>query len=164
MHEFEKKARELIGKKFGDRIVYDIVYKSRISKNKVRSDWFFLSRCSKNHESCLRKVDLIESTCIKCYIPHNKQHNFRGTKEYNIWKAMRQRCLNAKCKDYKYYGARGIKICKRWDIFMNFYEDMGPKPEGLSLDRIDNNGDYEPNNCRWVTQKEQVLNSRTCLK
>lgn len=77
---------------------------------------------------------------------------------------MRQRCINPKNKDYKYYGARGIQVCKRWDLYENFLQDMGEKPFGLSLDRIDNNGNYEPSNCRWITQKEQVLNSRTCLK
>lgn len=81
--------------------------------------------------------------------------------EYYVWVAMRQRCRNPKCRIYKHYGGRGIKICKRWEKFENFFEDMGRRPEGkYSLDRIDVNGDYEPSNCRWATQLQQVLNRR----
>lgn len=81
--------------------------------------------------------------------------------EYHIWLQMRQRCNNPKCRVYKFYGGRGIKVCKRWDMFKNFLEDMGSRPEGnYSIDRIDVDGDYEPNNCRWTTQKVQVRNRR----
>lgn len=77
---------------------------------------------------------------------------------------MRQRVNNPNSYDYKYYGARGIKICDRWNEFVNFYADMGDKPEGKSLDRIDNDGDYTPENCKWVTHQEQIRNSRKCIK
>lgn len=81
--------------------------------------------------------------------------------EYKIWLQMRQRCNNSKCRVYKFYGGRGIKVCKKWDTFKNFLEDMGSRPEGnYSIDRIDVNGDYEPSNCRWTTQKTQVRNRR----
>ena len=81
--------------------------------------------------------------------------------EYKIWLQMRQRCNNPKCRVYKFYGGRGIKVCKRWDTFKNFLEDIGSRPEGnFSIDRIDVDGDYEPNNCRWTTQKTQVRNRR----
>ena len=165
MNDYEKNARKLIGTSFGDRTVYDVIYKSRVSPDKVRSEWYYFARCSKGHESCLKKADLLSSVCIKCYVPHNKKEDaVKKRRSYAIWTMMKQRCNNPKNKDYKHYGARGIKVCSRWNLYSNFYEDMGEKPFGLSLDRIDNNGNYEPSNCRWVTQKEQVLNSGTCLK
>ena len=80
---------------------------------------------------------------------------------YRIWNAMLRRCLNEKATSFKNYGARGITVCDRWMMFGNFARDMGPKPLGLSLDRIDNNGGYEPSNCRWASWIQQGNNRRT---
>lgn len=85
-------------------------------------------------------------------------YNFKRT--YHIWANMKYRCLSATCKKYKDYGGRGIKVCKRWMDFEKFLEDMGEAPKGLTLDRIDNNGNYAPANCKWSTITEQVRNSR----
>lgn len=166
MHEREKKARSFIGKTISDRTIVDVVYKSKLSKDKLRSDWYYLCICSKGHESCLRMADLTQSTCLKCYIPHNKKED--GVKKrpsYAIWTMMKQRCYNINNKDYKHYGHRGIKVCDRWkNSYLLFFQDMGEKPYGLSLDRIDNNGNYEPSNCKWSNQSEQINNSRKVIK
>lgn len=80
---------------------------------------------------------------------------------YRVWKLMRQRCNNPVGHNFKYYGGRGIKVCARWDNFENFLSDMGQRPHGMSIDRIDCNGDYEPSNCRWVGVLEQQRNKRS---
>ena len=90
---------------------------------------------------------------------HGQAIEGKKTRAYLSWINMRQRCNNPKNPDYKYYGGRGIKICDRWQkSYANFYEDMGDCPEGYSLDKIDNNGDYEPSNCRWADRWLQSNN------
>ena len=85
------------------------------------------------------------------------------TRIYRIWTGMKERCCNPTCKSYDSYGGRGIKVCDRWkNSFQAFLEDMGDPPSDLhTLDRCDNEGDYEPGNCRWATYEEQMNNKRT---
>ncbi len=100
--------------------------------------------------------------CILCHNRENAQNNRKHGREgkliYMIWNAMHQRCKNEKVRSYRWYGARGISVCERWNSFDNFLIDMGFRPEGMTLDRINNDGNYEPGNCRWVTHKENCNN------
>lgn len=90
-----------------------------------------------------------------------RKHGMYLTKEFKAWAVMRQRCENKNANNYKNYGGRGIKVCPRWREFKNFWADMGPThKEGLLLERINNNGNYERNNCRWASRAEQNRNHR----
>lgn len=80
---------------------------------------------------------------------------------YNTWKNMRQRCQNKNHPRYADWGGRGIQVCERWQTFANFHADMGDKPDGMSIERKDNDGDYTPDNCVWATTTEQNRNQRT---
>jgi len=90
-----------------------------------------------------------------------KTHGLSNTPTFNSWLAMRQRCYYSKHVSWKNYGGRGIKVCARWrNSFENFFADMGIRPEGMSLDRKNNNGNYTPKNCRWITLRDQSKNTR----
>lgn len=101
------------------------------------------------------------SSCGCLALDTRTTHGMHKTSIYSIWESMIQRCENPNNTNYKWYGARGIKVCERWHKFENFYADVGNPPEGMTLDRYPNNdGDYEPTNWRWATASEQVANSR----
>jgi hypothetical protein len=94
-------------------------------------------------------------------LKHGHSYAAGRSPTYRSWHAMKQRALNPKDPNAKHYSERGITVCERWLDFKNFLADMGERPEGTSLDRIDNSKGYEPGNCRWVSQKEQMRNRRT---
>lgn len=92
---------------------------------------------------------------------HSRSRDGKPTPTYKTWQAMRQRCENPHDDRYRAYGGRGIEVCDRWRKYENFLSDMGERPEGMTLDRINSDGDYEPGNCRWASTRTQARNRKT---
>lgn len=156
----------LIGKRFGRLVVIE-----QIGKNK-HGHILWLCRCDCGQEKIIRGGHLRDNKIKSCGCLNaelssrrNTSHGCSLTPIYHIWRSMNDRCNNPNDRGYHKYGERRIKVCWRWSNknptgFENFYEDVDNPPEGLTLDRINNNGNYEPGNWRWATPKEQSRNTR----
>lgn len=123
----------------------------------------FRCRCDCGQERIILKHPLVSGKAKKCSKCTHTKHGMTKTSTYKIFVGMHQRCENSRWHLYKFYGAKGIKVCERWKLFENFLADMGERPDGLELDRIDPTGNYEPSNCRWLSKLENVKN-RTPIK
>lgn len=152
--------QNLIGRKFGKLTVIGLSDRTPAGRQK----WICECECGGKRSTTggnLKRGMNISCGCVKPG-PSSHGHCVGGeTPTYRVWNHMRSRCQNTKSQFYRHYGGRGISVCERWQRFENFLQDMGPRPDGLSLDRIDNNGNYEPENCRWATNAHQQLNKRT---
>lgn len=132
--------------------------------------WECLCSCGKTTvtmATSLRSGNTKSCGCLqneRCRVTKNRTHGMIHTREYRSWASMRNRCANPKNPAYHLYGGRGITVCERWDSFESFYSDMGPRPEDCSLDRVDADGNYEPGNVRWATQKVQQNNRRSNVR
>ena len=133
---------------------------SGIKNKNGRQNRAVLCKCECGLEQIIDASTLKTGKTKSCHMCNVKKHGMEGTPTYNTWRCMKRRCYNKKNHNYHLYGGRGIKICERWHTFENFYEDMGKKPEGLQIDRTNNDGHYEPLNCRWVTPKQNSNNRR----
>lgn len=122
-----------------------------------------LAQCFCKRQWVVRLKALLcgNTTCCGCQYGSHKQSK---TRLYKRWTSMKQRCYNKKFKQWKDYGGRGIKVCKKWlHSFEAFWKDVGNIPKGRTLDRINNDGDYKPSNIRWATRRQQQYNRRISL-
>jgi hypothetical protein len=160
---------DMTGQRFGRLLVIKHSYTRHYQNGGAAPYW--QCRCDCGAKTIVARANLMNKSVVSCGCKQkedrikqgkkNKTHGetYRtGETEYHSWQSMRQRCNNPNYHSYNGWGGRGIKICKRWGRFENFLADMGRRPKGTTLDRINSDGDYKPSNCRWATKHEQRHN------
>ena len=155
------RLNDLTGQTFGKLTII-----SRATSGAGGARWHCICSCGKTSTPSSLNLKAGRSRSCGCESHKRKTHGKTRTAEHRVWSDMKNRCTNPKNRAWKHYGGRGIRVCKRWlNSFENFLSDMGERPDGLTLDRYpDNDGNYEPSNCRWATWKQQRKNRRPFTK
>lgn len=156
--------KDISGKRYGRLVAIEPVGKNK----KGLTLWRCKCDCGNEKITTVTMLNAGKTSSCGCYqherrVINATKHGKRNTRQYTIWFHMKERCYNPKCREYRFYGARGVEMCKEWlNDFKSFY-DWSLKngyQDNLTIDRIDFYGNYEPNNCRWITIQEQQCNRR----
>lgn len=155
-----------IGERYGRLVVIGEAEPHRSQSGQIRRKMQCRCDCGTSCDIWLQHLHTGHTTSCGCLVvetrgDYRRTHGQSESGTYSSWTDMKSRCHNESHTAWEWYGGRGISVCDRWILFEAFLEDMGERPDGLTLDRIDTNGNYEPGNCRWVTMKEQGRNKRT---